>query len=281
MTESAAARPGGTSLPGVVIAACWAADADAVEARFRAHHLRGIRRNALSESRVRLHATTVGEDSPAPAVRALRAEGIRAVEGPPTPGQAIGWRRRNAPVWFSHDAFVCPPWSDADRSSSTAVEIDPGAGFGAGRHPSTLALLEMIARRPAAPTLLDVGCGSGVLSVAAAMHGTTDVIAIDIDSRAIEATRANAIYNGVDDRVVASTTALTAVGGAFAAIVANIHAHVLVTMAPDFGRLLAPGGWLALSGISRAQVSTLAARLTPLAVVEQVQRDDWVALVLT
>lgn len=266
-----------------VVAACRLDDEDHLADQLTALGLTSVGTERLSGARLRLSAEAPTRELASEAVRALRARGVRAVEGPPSETQAVGWERRNAPVWFAADALVCFPWSRAPRGrGQVVVEIDPAGGFGAGSHPSTLLLLGALAsRRPIGARVLDVGCGSGVLAVAAAELGAIDVVAIDVDDAAVEATIANAAYNDVDDRVAAGNTPVTDVNGAFDVVLANIHAPALVSMARHLRRLLAPGGWLGASGISRAQEDRLVSALAPLAVVDRTERDDWVALVLT
>ena len=194
----------------------------------------------------------------------------------------MGWDRRTAPTWFASNCCVCFPWSEFDRSAAdTTVEIDPGGGFGAGDHPTTLLLLQYLAEADRLGRVLDIGCGSGVLSIAAALLGAEKVVAVDISPAAVAATRANATRNGVNELVTVSDTPVSSVEGTFDAIVANIHAPVLVNMAKDLRRLLAPGGWLALSGLSKAQVSLTNTAFAPLAITHQRENNDWAALVLS
>ena len=142
-------------------------------------------------------------DDPATVSRSLRDAGFTATVGPRSEGARLAWARHLEPVWFGEGRCVCLPWADLDRSAAElVVEIDPGAGFGAGRHPSTAMLLEFLDRRvvPGA-TVLDVGCGSGVLAVVSARLGASRVRAVDVDPAAVAATVANAEQNGVADRI--------------------------------------------------------------------------------
>jgi ribosomal protein L11 methyltransferase len=129
--------------------------------------------------------------------------------------------------------------------------------------------------------VLDVGCGSGVLAIAAARLGAAEAVGIDVDPAGATATSANAIRNELAARVTALATPLHELPGSYDAIVANIGLEVLVSMAPDLEARLAPGGWLALSGISPAQESRLMAAFGQLRAVETAQLDDWLAIVAT
>jgi ribosomal protein L11 methyltransferase len=125
---------------------------------------------------------------------------------------------------------------------------------------------------------LDVGCGSGVLAIAAVRLGAASAIGIDIAAAAVSATEANAARNGVSPRVTALATPLEELDGVFDIVVANIHQDILIGMAPDLEVRLAPGGWLGLSGISPAQESRLAAAFSTIEVLATPQLDDWSAI---
>jgi ribosomal protein L11 methyltransferase len=232
--------------------------------------------------RVVVTATFITDESARLATQALRAAGLMAITGPATPGHSVAWGNRTAPIWFGDGACVCQPWAEFDRTSaSLVVEIDPGRGFGSGAHPTTRMVLDEIAARVRPDTtVLDVGCGTGVLAIAAARLGSAAVVAVDIDDAAVEVTRANASLNGVAGAVRASSEPLPAIDGPFELIVANISASTLVLLAPELRRLSAPNGRIVLSGLSPGQSSIVSAAMRPLDVVSSLCRDDWVALVL-
>jgi ribosomal protein L11 methyltransferase len=128
--------------------------------------------------------------------------------------------------------------------------------------------------------VLDVGCGTGVLAIAAACLGAARVVAVDVDEAAVAATGANASTNGVAGVVQASADPLATLDGPFEMVVANIHAPTLIELAPELRRLLASDGRLVLSGLSPGQSSMVGAAMRPLEVVSVTGCDDWVALVL-
>jgi ribosomal protein L11 methyltransferase len=215
----------------------------------------------------------------------LRRRGWVATERPADDNPAIhAWRNRTRPVSVGGGRlWIALPWVDLPHEGRTVVEIDPGAGaFGVGTHPTTRLLLEALATRlSGGESVLDVGCGSGVLALAALKLDAAAVVGIDLEAAAVEATLANAQRNGLADRVQASPTPLQELPGQFDVVLANIGLEVLLELAVDLERHLAPGGWLGLSGISPAQVSRLSAAFPSLTVVETPQLDDWAAVVIS
>jgi ribosomal protein L11 methyltransferase len=216
-------------------------------------------------------------------VARLRGQGWAAAQQPADDDPWItAWRNRSQPISVaSGRLLVCLPWVEGDGRGTSVLAIDPGGAFGAGTHPTTHLLLEALAARlRGGETVLDVGCGSGVLALAALRLGAAVAVGIDVDPAAVGATRANAQRNGLAARMTTSATPLPAVDGLFDVVLANITADVLHALAPDLARRLAPGGWLGLSGISPAQVSRLAAAFPSMPVMATPELDDWAALLV-
>ena len=159
------------------------------------------------------------------------------------------------PMHFGRRLWVCPTWSVPPEPESVNVRLDPGLAFGTGTHPSTELCLRWLSEEPLAGLqVLDYGCGSGILAIAALKLGAEHAWAVDTDSQALEATRRNAVENGVEDRLVISTPQeLEAT--TVAVLIANILAGPLVSLAPRFAARVRPEGRIALSGILRAQSS--------------------------
>jgi ribosomal protein L11 methyltransferase len=164
---------------------------------------------------------------------------------------------------FGRRLWVCPQGQGAPERDGVVVDLDPGLAFGTGHHPTTALCLEWLdGAELAGRTLLDYGCGSGILAIAALKLGAAHAIALDHDPQAIEATRANAERNQVADRLfTGGPEALGQIGARLPAdlVVANILAGPLVTLAPTLTRQLHSGGDLALSGVLRDQVATVSA----------------------
>lgn len=172
---------------------------------------------------------------------------------------------------------VHPAWTEAPPTEpdDIVLEIDPGRVFGHGGHPTTRLLLEDLERRiSGGERVLDVGCGSGVLAVAAALLGAAHVAGIDIDPDAADVTAANATVNGVD--VEASATPLAEVEGVYDVVLANIGAEVLRELAPDLQARVAPGGVLLLSGLLAERWEDVASCYAGTVTVTEL--DGWVAL---
>jgi ribosomal protein L11 methyltransferase len=237
---------------------------------------------APSDTRRLLLAPVDDESTGARLVTHLRAEGRPAVLRPAGGAHLDTWDRHTRPITIGTSLTVCFAWSEHDRHDlRNVVELDPGRGFGTGAHPSTRLLLDALAARiNGGERLLDVGCGSGVLAVCALKLGASSAVGIDIEAHALEATRRNAALNAVEDHLQVSGTPLAETAGQFDVVVANLAMPTLVDLAPDLLARRSPGGWLAVSGISPAQCSVVAASLRPLRVVEELGRDEWSALVL-
>ena len=175
---------------------------------------------------------------------------------------------------------VHPAWTEAPplRPGDLVLEIDPGRVFGHGGHPTTRLLLEELDRRiTGGERVLDVGCGSGVLSVAAALLGAGEVVGIDIDPDAVPVTIDNAARNGVAVRV--STTPLAEVEGRYDLVLANIGADVLVDLAPE---LRDRGRTLLLSGVLAERADEVAAAYAAEAATTAVRElDGWVVIVVS
>ncbi|MDR2678490.1 MAG: 50S ribosomal protein L11 methyltransferase, partial [Zoogloeaceae bacterium] len=157
------------------------------------------------------------------------------------------------------------------------LALDPGMAFGTGAHPTTRLCLEWLEQTlQGGEHLLDYGCGSGILAIAAARLGAGTVTGVDIDPQAIAAARANAEKNGVTANFVASETPLQ---GQYDVVVANILANPLRVLAPAISAHVRPGGHLALSGLLEAQAEDLIAFYAPwIPLAVAARQEGWVCL---
>lgn len=163
----------------------------------------------------------------------------------------VGERIWIIPSWHSADPDL--PVADAARDGEGVVRIqlDPGLAFGTGSHPTTHLCLEWLAHElPRGATVLDYGCGSGILAIAAGLLGAGDVLGVDIDDKAVEAARDNAARNRVTMRVQHSGEPLTET---FDLVVANILTNPLCVLAPAIAARVAAGGRIALPGVLESQ----------------------------
>lgn len=159
---------------------------------------------------------------------------------------------------FGDRLWVCPGDARPDAADAVCVHLDPGLAFGTGTHPSTAGCLTWLDRHPpSGKRVLDYGCGSGILAIAAAKLGAAQIVAVDNDPQAEIATRENTARNGVAASLrYARHDRLAAVG--YELILANILAAPLISLAPRLAALAAPGGAIALAGILDHQADAVA-----------------------
>jgi ribosomal protein L11 methyltransferase len=181
-----------------------------------------------------------------------------------------------APVPVTDDFWIVPTWHEPPEQARHVIRLDPGLAFGTGTHPTTRMCLRWLARQPMqGQRVLDYGCGSGILAIAAALFGATSVDAVDIDPAAVEAARANAAANGV--RVTAGLPELAT--GRYRTVLANILATPLKMLAPLLCAHVAPGGSLVLAGILERQVDELKAAYAPHAALQVSDAEEgWVLM---
>ncbi|MEO6653923.1 MAG: 50S ribosomal protein L11 methyltransferase [Ilumatobacteraceae bacterium] len=195
---------------------------------------------------------------------------------------AESWRAFAEPIVVGRRLEITPAWlAPAPRPGVLSIAIEPAGSFGLGDHPTTRLSAGAVDRLTmAGDRVLDVGCGSGVLSIVAACRGAARIVAIDVSEAAREATVANAAANGVLDRVEASTTPIGEIVGNFELVVANILAPTLVAMADHLVRLTAPDGHLVISGVLSGRYDHVVDALAPMRVVSEEHLDGWSAVVL-
>ncbi|GHU04254.1 ribosomal protein L11 methyltransferase [Betaproteobacteria bacterium] len=181
------------------------------------------------------------------------------------------------PIRVSGRLWIVPSWHTAPDPEATVLVLDPGMAFGTGSHPTTRLCLEWLERAVTPDvSVLDYGCGSGILGIAAARLGATQVLGVDIDPQAVTAARNNAGRNGVKARFDDS---VARIDGQFDLVVANILSNPLKALAPAICAHVRPGGQLALSGILAAQAEELIAAYAPWIALDVADtREGWVCL---
>lgn len=231
----------------------------------------------LADGRVRLTADIADPDALDPRWP------VRVVEVAADVG-LDGWRDWARPHRAGRHVVLQPAWLEPidRRPGDLVVRLEPGHTFGSGSHPSTCLVAAVLEDRVVGgESVLDVGCGSGVLSVVACLLGATRAVAIDVVPDSVAVTQANAAANGVGAQVAASTTPVEEVEGAFDVVLANIGPGVLRDLAGPLAAVVASGGLLVLAGLLDHQVPELLDGYPTWQTVEVRSRDGWAAVVLT
>lgn len=181
-----------------------------------------------------------------------------------------------SPVEITPEFWIVPTWHEPPAQATQLIRLDPGLAFGTGTHPTTRMCLRHIAMRTKSGCrMLDYGCGSGILAIGAAKFGADEVVAVDIDDAAVNATQLNAQANGVTLQAGAVDT----VDGQFDMVVANILATPLKVLAPLLCSHVAPGGQLVLAGILERQADELKAAYAPYCSLEVADTlDGWILM---
>lgn len=185
------------------------------------------------------------------------------------------------PIHIGKNIWVVPSWHDAPDPQALVLELDPGLAFGTGSHPTTRLCMEWLeAHPPVGLSVLDYGCGSGILAMVAAKLGSTDVIGIDIDPQATKSAVFNTERNHCDVAYyLPDEFAVSGHAHSFDVVVANILANPLKVMAPMLSGRVRPGGKLILSGVLATQVEEVTAAYAPfIALSVWAEHEGWVAL---
>lgn len=200
------------------------------------------------------------------------------------------WKNNYKPIKVGKNWLILPAWIEPDPSETRQIiRIDPAMAFGTGTHPSTqLCLLAIEDYLKVGQDVIDLGCGSGILAIAALKLGASYALAVDTDDLAVEATKKNAIINKIHTNLASHRGSLDDIlHGDYVIrqaplVLANILAPVLIQLLKEgLARTISPGGKLVMAGILETQAESViqASKTAGLNLVNQYQQDDWVALV--
>lgn len=200
---------------------------------------------------------------------------------------ASAWKEDFSPIPVGRRFIIVPRWLQAETEvdERLPIVIEPGMAFGTGTHATTQLCLEAMEDLPVqGRRVIDIGCGTGVLSIGAARLGAVEVTAIDIDPVAVRTASANVGDNGLTDVVTVRQGDLLRgfpLQGRYDGAVANILRDIVIALAPQAARVLVPGGWFITSGFIHTQEAQVeeAVREAGFTVERRLRRDDWVAVV--
>ena len=267
---------------------------DLMEGAREIAHIDLIDEELLARDRTRtiIHVYISPEDSPAEAVAFLRerytAEGIdhEVLTGEVSEDDwANNWKKYFKPLPVGERLMICPTWEAAPEAGGRALlHIDPGMAFGTGGHDTTRLVLETLEKHVhGGERFLDVGCGSGILSIAALLLGAESAVGVDIDALAVKTAAENGELNGFAPPrfTVRQGNLVDAVDGQYDVIAANIVADAIIALSADIRPFLKPDGVYVMSGIidTREQDVLAALRDGGFTLTERIERGGWLCLV--
>ncbi len=189
------------------------------------------------------------------------------------------WKENYHPLKISERLWICPSWIAPPDPGAVNVILDPGMAFGTGDHPTTALCLEWLAEQELHnKDVIDYGCGSGILSIAALKLGARSALGVDIDPQALDVSRRNTVLNGVSARFQAFLPDRLPADAGADIVIANILARPLAELAPRIMACVRPGGRLALSGMLREQEDMVRPHYETRFTFEQRQRGEWLLL---
>ncbi|MFV9511013.1 50S ribosomal protein L11 methyltransferase [Tepidibacillus sp. LV47] len=197
---------------------------------------------------------------------------------------ASGWKKYYKPIQVTEKIIITPTWEEIEtKSDQLLIELDPGMAFGTGTHPTTIMCIQALEKViKGEEKVIDVGCGSGVLSIVAAKLGAKQVLALDLDEIAVTSTQINTKLNHVDQIVVVKQNdLLDGIDEQVDIVVANILAEVIVRFVNDVARVLKPNGIFISSGIiqSKSDMVKEAIEQEGLVIEEKLNIEEWVAFI--
>ena len=188
-------------------------------------------------------------------------------------------QRRFEPICISNRIWITAPWHQIDTKGVRQIVINPGMSFGTGHHATTRMCLEFLASMELeGKAIIDYGCGSGILAIAALVLGARHVYGIDIDPDAVEESQNNARINGVESRYTALAPSEIPDELTATVVTANLSRNVLIELNDELSRLTADSGMLALSGILSSQANEVRHMFSDRFEIQVTSEDEWVLL---
>ena len=203
------------------------------------------------------------------------------VELVPDEDWARAWLAHFKPLKFGERLWVYPTWCEPPEPAAVNVMLDPGLAFGTGTHATTSLCLEWLAQQPALdrlPAMIDFGCGSGILAIAALKLGAARAYGVDIDPRALEASAENAARNGVAERLLLYHSAQTPARLGAPLVIANVLAEPLISLSETIKTMVVHDGILLLSGLLRNQRAEVERAYRDFRFTGRT-REDWLLLI--
>ncbi len=190
------------------------------------------------------------------------------------------YKRHFQPLQCAPGLWIVPSWCEPPEPEAVNIRLDPGLAFGTGSHPTTFMCLERLAALdPAGCDIIDYGCGSGILAIAACLLGAASARAVDIDVQALDACRANLAANGIDAARLRVESPETLERTPADILLANILAGPLIDLAPEFAALVTDGGQVLLSGILKSQQDSIQSAYRPYFELDRLSESDgWICL---
>ncbi len=190
------------------------------------------------------------------------------------------WMQNFQPLQFGERLWVCPSWTTYPDPFAINIRLDPGMAFGTGTHGTTALCLQWLAKHSLSnKTVIDFGCGSGILAIAAYYLGAKNVYAIDHDPQAIQATKLNAAKNGVDKTCMHIRLDNKPTQQSCDVLIANVLLTPLIELAPRFAKILLPEGKIILSGILEQQLEELKAVYQSYFTIDAIHtKNEWLLI---
>ena len=189
------------------------------------------------------------------------------------------WMDRFKPIRYGRDLWICPTWHELPDPQATNIMLDPGLAFGSGTHETTRLCMQWLATQPVkGKSVIDFGCGSGILAIAALKLGAVHALGVDIDPQALSASSSNAEINKVNDKLQLVLPEQLADNSTADIVFANILAGTLIELKSHLLKMRAKQGVLVLSGILSTQESQIVNAFEPDNILQVEKDGDWLMM---